>query len=166
MSSLTYKGLTSAIESAKKTLEELEELLSRNREYISTLLLFRDGWSGSQSLVELANRVTKIRRVSGWTDSRKNPCPYRGYEYEIEGKTYLVSYGSNWCSSLFDVEASDGTEFRELSKEVAEDTVVANDPNDEDGSKIRDNPVEYLIEEGITEPWLQVAYLLGSEFTV
>ncbi len=52
----------------------------------------------------LAASVTRVEPVTGWTDSRKNPCPYRGFKFVLDGVQYEAARGSNWCSSFTQVE--------------------------------------------------------------
>lgn len=97
-------SLDQQINDAKARVAELEEQKWTSREYIERTL----------GPCPVADRVTRIEPVKGWTNSRKNACPYRGFNFTFDDVKFEVSTGSNWCSSFSIVGAINTNDYVDI----------------------------------------------------
>lgn len=149
------------LESLKKKLAETEEAVRGLEEKIAshpdTILghLTLGENEPDDGLIELASKVKSVRAASGSTDSSKNPVEWEGWEFtDVDGKVYHVRRGSNWCSVVLDCyPVGDWKNTHELDRDTLREL----------SEGFPEDPVTALEDAGITEPNLQVAYILMSK---
>ena len=88
------------------TVKKIDDLISRHPETIVSQ--FSSCFSDFEFTKDIIADLEFVREVSGWTDSRKNPCSYHGFDFKFKDEdiVYTYRYGDNWCSEVRDVISS------------------------------------------------------------
>lgn len=126
---LTYEGLIELRRLVAETQDLIQEEIDKRPQNILTYFGVFVNTVKDGVVYNAIRKVTRIEAISDWTDSRKNPVEYSGYEFDIDGETYYVIHGSNWCSSIDYC----GNDLSEYNQRTVDHNTIYNIYADDDG---------------------------------
>lgn len=99
----SFADLQAELQKAFSVIHALEEAIAAHPEQIANHFS-RCSWLSFPGVKELVESLDSLHPTSDWTDSRKNPMQWYGYNFSFKNDDQVYTYrsGSNWCSEVLD----------------------------------------------------------------